>query len=134
MSKVCVGTSLNPIIYKCDLEIPRPAISDEEKIEALIMAVVFTSILPVLIAYFAHSAIPHRCFTRLDILCTLPLGYVLMYLSSIILYIAAYANFGFRYIAKKNLKTPSILMVVAVIFYLITFVLSLIPALLYKVT
>lgn len=119
--------------YKSDEEIPRPRLTDEERIDALFLAILFTSILPIMIAYFAHSIIPHKCFNKLDILCTLPLGYALMYLSSIILYIAAYARFGFLYIAKKNLRKSSIVMVIATILYIITFILALIPAFFYKV-
>jgi len=119
--------------YKCDSEIPKPSLTDEERIEALFLAIIFTSALPIMIAYFAHSAVPHKCFDKLNILCTLPPGYFLMYLSSIILYVVAYAKFGFRYIAKQNLKTPSMLMIVAIILYILTFILALIPAFFYKV-
>ena len=126
-------TSPHTSQYKCDSEIPRPSLTDEERIEALFLAIIFTSALPIMIAYFAHAAIPHKCYAKLDIICTLPPGYILMYLSSIIIYVTAYAKFGFRYIAKQNLRTPSLVMVIAAILYVLTFILDLLPALFYKV-
>ena len=120
-------------LYKSDEEIPRPRLTDEERINAFILAILFTSALPILIAYFAHTVIPHKCLGNLDILCVLPLGYSIMYFSALVLYVIGYAKFGFSYIAKQDLKAPARLMTVAIILYIITFILALIPAFFYKV-
>lgn len=131
---VCQKMHAHPDIYKCDSEIPRISLTDEERIEATLLAIVFSSFLPIMIAYFAHSAIPHMCVEKLNLMCSLAPGYLVMYFVSIVVYFSAYVKFAFRYVAKQNLRTPSLIMIVAAILYVLTFILSLIPAFFYKVT
>lgn len=110
----------------------KPELDDEERMDSLFLNIVFTSILPILIAYFAHYVLPHKCLPSINIICSVPVLYFFMYLFSVLVYFSAYVKFEFHYIARRSLKNPSIVMVLALVFYLLTFILSLIPSFLTK--